>query len=195
VDTRAQGKSTTNGQKLTYDLFAEDMNALLEALHVPAAHVVGWSDGGNTGLSLALHHPDKVKRLVTMGANLYADTTAVTPATLKEVRQGKLQTTLMWPFSKQARKVRPLMVLLLKYPRMKPAELAAIAAPVLVLAGEKDLIQNAHTRLIAASIPQGRVQILPGLTHYAPQENPTMFNEAVLQFLQAAPGPPAAPAR
>ena len=191
VDTRAQGQSTTNGRELTYDLFAEDMSALLDALHLPAAHVVGWSDGGNTGLSLALHHPEKVKRLVTMGANLYADTTAVAPATLKEVRQGKLLTTLLWPFSKRMRRMRPLVVLLLKYPRLKPAELAAIKAPVLVLAGEKDIIREGHSRLIAASTPQGQVQILPGLTHYAPQENPAIFNAAVLQFLQAAPAPPA----
>ena len=188
VDTRAQGKSTTDGKELTYDLFAEDMNALLETLRVPAAHVVGWSDGGNNGLSLALHHPDKVKRLVTMGANLYADTTAVKPATLKEVRQGKLMTTLLWPVNKRMRQMRPLTVLLLKYPRMKPAELKAIQAPTLVLAGEKDVIQDAHTRLIAASLPRGQVQVFPKLTHYAPQEDPAVFNAAVLRFLQTPAG-------
>ena len=183
VDTRAQGQSTTNGQTLTYDLFAEDMSALLTALHIPAANVVGWSDGGNTGLSLALHHPQQVKRLVTMGANLWADTMAVTAATIKEVRQGKMQTTLLWPINKQARKMRPLMVLLLNYPRMKATDLAGISAPTLVLAGEKDLIKDAHSRLIASSIPHGQVQILPGLTHYAPQEAPAVFNAAVLGFL------------
>ena len=183
VDTRAQGQSTTNGQTLTYDLFAEDMSALLTALHLPAARVVGWSDGGNTGLSLALHHPQQVKKLVTMGANLWADTLAVTAATLREVRKGKAQTTLLWPINKQARRVRPLMVLLLNYPRMKAADLAGIAAPTLVLAGQHDLIQAAHTRLIAASLPHGQVRILPGLTHYAPHEDPAAFNAAVLEFL------------
>ena len=183
VDTRAQGQSTTNGQTLTYDLFADDMSALLTALHIPAANVVGWSDGGNTGLSLALHHPGQVKKLVTMGANLWADTLAVTAATLKEVRQGKRLTTLLYPFNKQFRQMRPLMVLLLDYPRMKATDLAGIVAPTLVLAGEHDLIQDAHTRLIAASIPHGQVQILPGLTHYAPRDNPKVFNAAVLGFL------------
>ena len=183
VDARAQGQSTTNGQELTYDLFAEDMNALLDALHLPAANVVGWSDGGNTGLSLALHHPQQVKRLVTMGANLWADTLAVTSTTMKEVHQGIRQTTLLYPFMKTAHQVRPLAVLLRDYPRMKPAELAGIAAPTLVLAGEKDMIKEAHSRLIAASIPRGEVRSLPGLTHYAPQESPAVFNAAVLKFL------------
>ncbi|MBF9143180.1 alpha/beta fold hydrolase [Hymenobacter properus] len=183
VDTRAQGQSTNGKQTLTYDLFADDMSALLKALNIPAANVVGWSDGGNTGLSLALHHPQQVKKLVTMGANLWADTLAVTPATLKEVHKGKTMTTLLYPINKQARKVRPLMTLLLDYPRMKGADLAGIAAPTLVLAGEKDLIQPAHTRLIASSIAKGEVKILPGLTHYAPQENPAVFNATVLEFL------------
>jgi pimeloyl-ACP methyl ester carboxylesterase len=183
VDTRAQGQSTNGKQTLTYDLFADDMSALLKALNIPAANVVGWSDGGNTGLSLALHHPQQVKKLVTMGANLWADTLALTPATLKEVRQGKTMTTLLYPINKQARKARPLMVLLLDYPRMKAADLTGIAAPTLVLAGEHDLIKDAHSRLIAASLPKGEVKILPGLTHYAPQEDPAAFNAAVLVFL------------
>jgi len=183
VDTRAQGQSTNGKQTLTYDLFADDMSALLKALNIPAAHVVGWSDGGNTGLSLALHHPQQVKKLVTMGANLWADTLAVTPATLKEVRQGKKLTTLLYPLNKQARQVRPLMVLLLDYPRMKATDLAGITAPTLVLAGEKDVIQPAHTQLIASSLPHGQVHIFPGLTHYAPREDPAAFNAAVLAFL------------
>ncbi|MDO7847839.1 alpha/beta hydrolase [Hymenobacter sp. M29] len=183
VDTRAQGQSTNGKQTLTYDLFADDMSALLTALHIPAAHVVGWSDGGNTGLSLALHHPQQVKRLVTMGANLWADTLAVTPATLKEVHKGKTMTTLLYPINKQARQARPLMVLLLDYPRMKATDLAGITAPTLVLAGQHDMIQDAHTRLIAGSLPHGQVHIFPGLSHYAPREDPAAFNAVVLGFL------------
>lgn len=187
VDTRAQGQSTNGRQTLTYDLFADDMSALLKTLNIPAAHVVGWSDGGNTGLSLALHHPQQVKKLVTMGANLWADTLAVTAATLKEVHKGKQLTTLLYPVSKRMRQMRPLMVLLLDYPRMKAADLAGIAAPTLVLAGEKDVIQDTHSRLIASSLPHGQLHIFPGLTHYAPREDPAAFNAAVLGFLQAQP--------
>ena len=117
-----------------------------------------------------------------MGANLWADTLAVTPATLKEVHKGKAMTTWLYPINKQARQVRPLMVLLLDYFRMKATDLAGIAAPTLVLAGEHDLIQDAHTRLIASSLPHGQVHLFPGLTHYAPRENPAVFNAAVLDF-------------
>ena len=154
------------------------MLALLDALHLPAAHVVGWSDGGNTGLSLALHHPGRVKSLVTMGANLFADTTAIEGRLLRQVQKARHH---------GPSRNRRLTALLADYPRMTPAELTALRVPTLVLAGEKDVIKEAHTRLIASSIPGAQLLILPGLTHYAPQEKPEVFNQVVLDFLARQP--------
>jgi pimeloyl-ACP methyl ester carboxylesterase len=185
VDTRGQGQSGIDGKELTYDLFADDMSALLKELHLPAADVVGWSDGGNTGLSLTLHHPEQVRRLSVMGANLYADTTAIDAKLLKQIRHDKKMLTLVAPFKSSFRKSRRLVNILLKYPRMTPQELRRITAPTLVLAGEKDVIKEPHTRLIAASIPGAQLVIFPGLSHYAQQENPALFNDTVLRFLLA----------
>lgn len=193
VDTRAQGQSGDDGRPLSYDLFADDMSALLSALKLPAADVVGWSDGGNTGLSLALRHPQQVHRLVTMGANLYADTTAISASLLKQVRHDKKMLTLVSPLKKQFRTSRRLVNLLLQYPQMRPAELQKITAPTLVLAGEKDVIKEGHTRLIAGSIPGAQLTIFPGLSHYAPQENPALFNDTVLRFLLGPAYRPIAP--
>lgn len=183
VDTRDHGRSARSRGRLTYDLFADDMQALLDSLRVPAAYVVGWSDGGNTGLSLARRDPGRVRALVTMGANLYADTTAVDAKTLKEVRQLHRLTTGLAPFSQEMRRAHRLTALLLHYPRMTPAQLQTIRTPTLVMAGEKDIIKQRHTELIASSIPDARLAVLPGLTHYAPQENPALFNQTVLDFL------------
>jgi pimeloyl-ACP methyl ester carboxylesterase len=174
VDTRDHGQSAATKGVLTYDIFAQDVLALLDALRLPAAHVLGWSDGGNTGLSLALHHPARVKSLITMGANLFADSTAIDGRLLRYVQQAS---------HRGPQRARRLNALMADYPRMQPAELAALKVPVLVLAGEKDVIKTPHTQLIAASIPGAQVRILPGLTHYAPQEDPTVFNHVVLEFL------------
>ena len=183
VDTRDHGQSARTKGRLTYDLLADDMRALLDSLHVPAAHVVGWSDGGNTGLSLALRYPGRVRALVTMGANLYADTTAVDAKMLKEVRQMYRLTTVVGPFKQEFHRAHRLTAMLLHYPQMRPAQLGAIRAPTLVIAGEKDIIKRPHTELIAKSIPGAQLAILPGLTHYAPQENPVLFNQTLLDFL------------
>ena len=62
VDNRGQGKSSEDGKPYTYELFAEDMNALFDQLHLDSVNIIGWSDGGNTGLIMAMRYPSKVKK-------------------------------------------------------------------------------------------------------------------------------------
>jgi pimeloyl-ACP methyl ester carboxylesterase len=179
VDTRAQGQSVdTRTNPLTYELFAADMKTLLDSLHLAKAHVVGWSDGGNTGLLMALHYPTYVQKLVTMGANLFPTTEAVEAKMLRQSAAGRKALAKKGEVAQER-----LLTLVLTEPHMKYEELATIQAPTLVLAGEKDIIKQAHTRAIAAHIAHAQVVILPGVTHYAPQENPSLFNETVLHFL------------
>jgi pimeloyl-ACP methyl ester carboxylesterase len=183
VDTRAQGQSVdTLTTPLTYDLFAADMKTLLDSLHLSSAHIVGWSDGGNTGLLLAQHYPAYVRKLVTMGANLFPTTEAVESKMLRQSEQSR-QTLLKQGKTAQAR----LLTLVLNEPHLTYADLATIQSSTLVLAGERDIIKRAHTQAIAAHLPHGQVVILPGVTHYAPQENPALFNETVLKFLLDQP--------
>src|SRR5436190_14852832 len=77
ADSRAQGKSTDKGDSLSYEMMADDYAALLDAMKIDSADVIGWSDGGINGLLLAIRHPEKVKKLATTGANLTPDTSAV----------------------------------------------------------------------------------------------------------------------
>lgn len=183
VDTRAQGQSIdTLTSPLSYNLFATDMKTLLDSLHLPNAYVVGWSDGGNTGLLMAQHYPTYVRKLVTMGANLFPTTEAVEAKMLRQSEQGR-QTLLKQGKAAQAR----LLTLVLTEPHLTYADLATIQAPTLVLAGEKDIIKRAHTQAIAAHLSHAKAIIMPGVTHYAPQENPALFNETVLNFLLDRP--------
>jgi pimeloyl-ACP methyl ester carboxylesterase len=179
VDTRAQGQSVdTQTKPLTYELFAADMKTLLDSLHLAKASIVGWSDGGNTGLLMAMHYPSYVQKLVTMGANLFPTTEAVEPKMLRQSEQARQALAKKGDVAQER-----LLTLVLTEPHMTYGELATIQAPTLILAGEKDIIKRAHTQAIADHIPHAQVVILPGVTHYAPQENPTLFNETVLRFL------------
>src|ERR1044071_5304011 len=60
ADSRAQGKSKDAGDALTFEMMADDEAALLDALHIDSAYVLGWSDGGINALLLAMRHPEKV---------------------------------------------------------------------------------------------------------------------------------------
>ncbi|MBP6335637.1 MAG: alpha/beta hydrolase, partial [Bacteroidia bacterium] len=79
ADSRSQGKSTDNADSLSYEMMAEDFRVLLDSLQIDSCNIIGWSDGGIIGLLLAIYHPDKVKKLAISGANLWADTSALTP--------------------------------------------------------------------------------------------------------------------
>src|SRR5436190_16672436 len=53
---------------MSYEQFADDAAALLRALKVERADVMGYSQGGEVALQLALHHPEVVGKLVTVSA-------------------------------------------------------------------------------------------------------------------------------
>src|SRR5690349_6368359 len=69
IDSRGQGRSTRTKAAPSYDVMASDVLAVMDHLDVKQAAIVGWSDGGEIGLKLAVHHPDRVTRLFIFGAN------------------------------------------------------------------------------------------------------------------------------
>lgn len=182
VDTRGQGKSSEDGKTYTYDLFAEDMNCLLDHVHLDSANILGWSDGGNTGLIMAMKYPKKVKRLVTMGANVFIDKTVVDKSIFKMLR--KEEKEIGSDSSNDNRSRLRMINLLLTEPRHAFDELKFIQCPVLVIAGEKDIIKEGHTKAIAFAIPKSELLIAPKETHYFPSEDPKVFNAAVLAFFR-----------
>ena len=179
VDTRGQGKSADDGKKYTYDLFADDMNALLNNLNIDSANILGWSDGGNTGLIMAMKYPKKVKRLVTMGANVFIDKTVVDKSIFKELNKQLKELN----FDSTNNRVR-LINLLLTEPKHTFEELKVISCPVLVIAGEKDIIKEPHTKGIASNIKGSTLLIAAKETHYLPTENSKLFNATVLDFFK-----------
>ena len=180
VDTRGHGRSGEDGKQYTYDLFAADMNALLNYLHIDSANILGWSDGGNTGLIMAMKYPAKVKKLAVMGAVIFSDSTVVDNWVFTELN--KQINELKNDTAYKARNRVRLINMLLTEPRHTADELKSIKCPVLVMAGEKDVIKEGHTKLIAEHIPNSTLHIGPNETHLYPIENPTAFNKAVLAF-------------
>jgi pimeloyl-ACP methyl ester carboxylesterase len=188
VDSRGQGKSSMDRKTMNYDLMAADMNALLSHLKQDSVNILGWSDGGNTGLVMAMKYPQRVKTLITMGANLYPNKKAVQKKFMREYRWTiRLVRVLALLHPNKWKTKLKVGVMVLKYPRIDPAQLKSISVPVLVMAGEKDVVNENHTRLIAANISKSKLIILKGLEHYAPQQDPKMFNKEVVSFLEAMP--------
>ncbi|GAB2637420.1 alpha/beta fold hydrolase [Prescottella soli] len=184
LDTRAHGESTRGDGPLDFARFADDVCAVLDALGIDSAHVLGYSDGGNTALTLALRRPDRVRSLIVNGANLDPHGLGWkfrVPATLAWLAAG-----LVAPLSKTLAHKRELLGLMVHHPHIPPDDLAAITVPTVVVVGERDPIPRRHTELIAHSIPGAELVILPGAGHACAEERPDVFNAVVLDFLARA---------
>lgn len=190
-DCRAQGRTNDRAGPLTYHGMAEDMIALLDVLHLQRVDVMGWSDGANIGLDMAMHHPERVSHLVTFGANFRPDglkpediewNEKATPDSFGPgMREGWTKLNPQPGHYEAA--MRKILDLWRTLPQWTPADLGRIRAKVLVCAGEHDLILRTHTDALAKAIPGAEEWIVPGASHGAMIERPDLVNPKVLEFL------------
>jgi pimeloyl-ACP methyl ester carboxylesterase len=185
ADSRAQGKSADATDSLSYELMADDYNALLDHLKLKQAYVIGWSDGGINGLLLAMRHPDKVKKLAATGANLSPDTTGLHPYVYNDILQTDKKLLDSIKKSGKAAGVRnayKVNHMMLVHPHIKPVQLHKITAPVLILGGDHEAIPVKHTVLIAESIPNSYLWIIPASGHSTPVYQRDWFNGLIESF-------------
>jgi pimeloyl-ACP methyl ester carboxylesterase len=188
VDSRGHGRSTWDGQPITYHLMATDVLALMDALDIPQAALVGWSDGAIIGLDIAIHHPDRLTRLFAFGAN----------SSLSGVKSAELSPTFAAYQSRtqdEYRKLSPrpsefkaFLAQLNKMwntePTFSDAQLRTITTPTWIVDGDRDeIIKREDTDRMARLIPGAREMILSRTSHFAFLQDPKQFNEALLRFL------------
>ena len=74
-------------------------------------------------------------------------------------------------------------------PNYTVEQLKTIKAPMLVMAGDDDMIRLEHVLQTAQAIPGAQLCIYPGAGHGWPRGKPEAFNRIVLDFLQEKPKP------
>ncbi len=183
MDSRDQGRSSDSEGPITYEKMTDDLAALLDHLQVGPVDLVGWSDGGIEALLMGVRHPDKVKKLVAMAANLNPGLDAVDAEIIELIKNSFLSLpddVRKTPEGKRQLKVGGIM---LTEPNIDPALLNQVAAPTLVLASDHDLIRLEHIVTIYKSLPNAELAVFPSSTHLVPYDDPPMFNAAVERFL------------
>ena len=190
VDSRNQGRSTLSKAKLTYHAMAADVLAVLDALGVKKAAVVGWSDGGEIGLDLAISNPDRVERLFVFGANYDSNGS-------KNRRSGTTPT-----FNAYAVKCKTDFLKMSKNPQAYDAvvdslmpvwkssqaftkdQIRSIKAYTVVADGDHDeIILLDQIKEMSQLIPHAKLVVFENASHFALWQDPTTFTRAVLDFL------------
>ena len=173
VDSRCHGKTECKTGDLNYEMMAADVYELLNQLKIDSCLIWGHSDGGILGLIMAYTYPNKVKKLITTGANVQPDSTAIFPELIAmEKMYPMIQDTMMKKHIK----------LVIYHPDISFDKLKLIKAPVLVMAGDRDAVREEHTVKIFQSISNAQLCILPGSTHYIANEKPILFQMLALDF-------------
>jgi len=191
-ERRGHGRTPDVDGPITYDAMADDTIGLMSALGIESAHLVGYSDGGNTALVLALKRPDIVRKMVCMGANFHYN--GMAPVAVQVMERATPDNFYPWLINKY-KELSPdgpehLPVVFEKIMRMwreEPAlttnDLAHIQAPTLVLVGDQDWVAAEHSVQMFESIPGAQLCIIPGASHGAPFEKAPLVNQIVLDFL------------
>lgn len=188
IDSRGHGRSTWDGQAITYHLMAQDVIAAMDALYIPKAAVVGWSDGGIIGLDMAIHHPERLTKLFAFGANSNIAGTKdpggnpmfplYKKRTREEYRQLSPAPSEFDAFSAQLGKMWD------NEPNFSDAELRGIKVPTWIVDGDRDeIIKREDTDRMARLIPGAGELILPRTSHFAFLQDPKLFDDALLRFL------------
>ena len=187
LDSRGHGLSPRGERGLTIASMADDVAATLALLGLEQPVVVGFSDGGNIALELALRHPGAVGPLVLVGANLFPDGLKPMSKLTTDVAHAVTQLG-----SRIAPGLEPLaerLRLMVHEPRIDPDTLGRLEQPVLVVVGERDAIRPEHTALIVDAIPRARLAVVPGVGHMVPVRAPAALADLVRGVVRGSRDP------
>jgi len=209
-DTCGHGRSPARPGPVTVRMLADDLAALMDALGVARAHVVGLSLGGMTAQALAIHHPGKVADLVLMATAAHLPPAENWHARAKAVREGGMRAIVdavmaRWftPAADPARLAYYRGLFLGIDPQgyaacceaiaamdLRP-DLKRISASTLVVAGSDDPVTDvAGSRTLSAAIPGARFAVVDNASHLLAIERAEATADLLKGFLPAIPAAP-----
>lgn len=209
-DCRGQGHSDKPDMHHTHKIHAADLKALLDALSIKRAHIVGLSNGGMIAQHLALEHPESV------GALVLVDTCSEIGPKLKLMLESWIKATELGGSSFRYDLSIPLIfsddfikknignIIEMKKVHVQSnppkavinlaagslghnvtARLGELHCPTLIVHGAHDiLIPSEYAKIMGEKIPNSTLVIMDGCAHAPPLEEPEKFNRLVIEFLK-----------
>jgi 3-oxoadipate enol-lactonase len=210
-DLRGVGASSVPDGPYLMDLLAADVAAVLDALGIERATIVGHSMGGYVALAFARMYTERIARFALVCSRLAADTPEQVAARrhladrveLERTMEPVVEAYLPRLFAPQTLRDRPELfesarrIARRNDPRGAAALLRGMALrspsddiapdlkmPMVMVAGTGDaVIPVAEARTIATAFPHGRLSLCAGSGHLPMLEEPGAVTEALDQLL------------
>jgi pimeloyl-ACP methyl ester carboxylesterase len=190
IDTRGHGDSTPGNTRLSYQVFVEDTQQVLDKLGIRRTDIVGWSDGGIIALLLGLEAPQRVGRIVAISANFHpsglipeADRIQNVPHRFSRNKiAGWLRSWWSGAGEQHAALETEIKALWRTAPQLDHSDLQAITAPTLVIAGENDIIELSHSGELAKMLANARLEIVLEAGHAPPATHAGQINPLIASF-------------
>jgi pimeloyl-ACP methyl ester carboxylesterase len=212
-DPRGVARSGGRDEPFTMRQFADDLAALLKALGIESAHVLGASFGGFVAQEFALGYPASTRSLIlcctSFGGAGHVPPSAETLAAIASTKglntEERVRENLLLAFSppfaaEHPEEVERVISLRAEnhvpeyaYLRQLQAAVAFdaasrvgnVKAPTLVLTGDADtIVPHENSVNLAAAIPGARLRVVEGGSHAFFIERPEEFNRAVVEFVE-----------
>lgn len=152
-DQQGHGRTPDTSRKMSYEQFADDAAALLSALKIERADVMGYSQGGGVALQLALRHPALVDKLVSLSATYRRD--GWYPSVLEGIESLNATAFAGTPVEIAFKEHTPdatafdaylekMKVLNIEDQNISDAEMRSISAKTMVIVGDADGVKPEH---------------------------------------------------
>ncbi|MBO9201017.1 MULTISPECIES: alpha/beta fold hydrolase [Niastella] len=170
MELQAHGRTSDRETEESFKQDAADVIALLQQLKVSKANFAGFSNGGSTTLEILINYPHIVNKAVVISCSYkrdgmitgffdglqqatFNDMPEVLNKAFLDVNPDKKG--LLNMFNKDRARM-------LAFPDRSDADMQSIKAPVLVMAGDQDVVTIEHTVQMHKAIPGSRLAVLPG---------------------------------
>jgi len=207
VEMQGHGRTADIDRDFSYENLADDIAALLDYLKIKQADVLGYSMGGGVAMQLAIRHPDKVRKVVSISFAFRSDGFAkeaveAFPKLQPEAFKGSPIETEYKRLSPTPdefdRFVKRLVEIAIKPFDFGAEKLKATKAPMLFIHGDADGVRLEHIaemfRLKGGGThgdlrprSESRLAILPNTTHVTLMNKMDVIVPMVNDFLDAQP--------
>ena len=185
-DRTGHGFTGDQAGSLHFEFQANEAIAYLEDVVKEPAHLIGYSDGGIIALMVAIKRPELVKSIVAIGANFHYSAPLSDFAEAFVSEEDQAEYNLISPDAPHTllEKIVRMNQIWKTEPDISLSDIASIQCPVLVMAGDDDVIKHEHTISLYEALPLGQLAIIPGTSHGLVKEKPALMMSIIVQFLE-----------